>query len=475
MKNSGKKSNDRISQLPDDVLGSILCFLPEKHAIRTSILSKRWTSLWESIWVHATNFDFGKEFAQAQSQEQFAATVNKYLLLHTGESIDKFRVYFPLGEEHKSDLEKWFEFATTSKGVKEGEEYRADIEKWIEFATSKGVKELDLSCIISFNQPSGFTCSGSLQTLRLNRVGISDETLESLINNCPALTNLCLRLCFGLGSIKVSSLSLRCLSVIHSDAYEIDIFAPNLKSLHFSGDIFYGYSFRNIAALDDFFISADGGEHTEMEHDFMHILSEASHVKVLTTCIGAPMHITVVEEYDLGPLPIALPNLRELQILIGGKIGEEYLGYVFNFFRKIVCPSLDKIFIDLSGPYIPLPQYDVEQAEVPLSCVFSNLKTIKINQFRGSDTEMKMVKFFLQSASALELLVLVAVSSLPAQNDANGDKTPHSEKTMKLLLDELAALLNSSSKVQILLFDHGEVDTSLTPVHTHTDYIIHNT
>lgn len=45
---------DRISNLPDNVRGHILSFLPTKHAVGSTILSRKW----QNIFTLITNFDF---------------------------------------------------------------------------------------------------------------------------------------------------------------------------------------------------------------------------------------------------------------------------------------------------------------------------------------------------------------------------------------------------------------------------------
>ncbi|KAF9611814.1 hypothetical protein IFM89_035799 [Coptis chinensis] len=411
MKESMAKSCDRISELPDGILESILSSLPMKVALRSSVLSKRWRNLWKYLWIHATTLDFGKEFAKDQTQEQFVNTVNQYLQLHSGNKIEKFLLHFYPGEH-----------------------YKANVEKWIEFAILRGVEELDLI------------------------------------------------FCKATEKVAGPNLQLKTLSVIVTDAYAVDIFAPNLKSVHFHGDILYGYDFRNVSALEDVFISADGYEHTEPEHDFIQIFSGVSHIKILTMCIAPPMHIAMLEEYIPDNLPLSLPNLQELQIIIGGQIGEEYLGYTFCFFKHTICPCLEKLFIDLSGSYAPWKPDTAKEAEEPSSCFFYNLQIVKITSFRGSDTEMKMVKFFLDKAIVLESLVLVVASDFHLEKDIDNIKdgdgvasqSENCNVPLRILHDQLLKLPKASTDAQILLFEHWEVDTSLCPKHKRAAYHLDN-
>ncbi|KAF9625217.1 hypothetical protein IFM89_020803 [Coptis chinensis] len=498
MKESMAKSCDRISELPDGILESILSSLPMKVALRSSVLSKRWRNLWKYLWIHATTLDFGKEFAKAQTQEQFVNTVNQYLQLHSGNKIEKFLLHFYPGEHYKANVEKWIEFAIL-RGVEELDLiFCQATEKYTLVEIGEYKVEIDLLAIlfgydslvhlrtshIELNLPIDFTGFSSLQTLCLSQVSITDDTLESIVSKCPLLTNLYLRYCNNLGSIKVAgpNLQLKTLSVILTDAYEVDIFAPNLKSVHFHGGILYGYDFRNVSALEDVFISAAGYEHTEPEHDFIQIFSGVSHIKILTMCIAPPMHIAMLEEYFPDNLPLSLPNLQELQILIGGQIGEEYLGYTFSFFKHTICPCLEKLFIDLSCPYSPWKPDTAKEAEEPSSCFFYNLQIVKITSFQGSHTEMKMVEFFLDKAVVLESLVLVVASDFHLEKDIDSIKegdgvasqSENCNVPLRILHDQLLQLPKVSTDAQILLFEHWEVDTSLCPKHKHAAYHLDN-
>ncbi|CAN0865346.1 F-box/LRR-repeat protein At3g03360 [Linum grandiflorum] len=60
---------DRLSALPDDILHHILGFLDSKSCVQTTILSRRWTSVWK--YVHVLTFNLNS-FRSEQSFEQHA-------------------------------------------------------------------------------------------------------------------------------------------------------------------------------------------------------------------------------------------------------------------------------------------------------------------------------------------------------------------------------------------------------------------
>ncbi|XP_043700618.1 F-box/FBD/LRR-repeat protein At1g13570-like [Telopea speciosissima] len=444
-------SRDRIGDLPDGILHYILSLLPIRSAVRTGVLSRRWRNLWKHTWINATKLNFDEEFTNAPTPIQFVDTVNHFIHLHNGKKIESFRISFHLHDQHQASVEKWIEF-TTLKGMKEldldfsqGTIQRSFIQLPDFLFNCNSLTHLNLS-LCEFNPPLNFFGFSSLETLQLKQVAITDEKLESVISSCPNLKILTLIECFKLHSIRVvgTDLQLKSLKVLHCwNTYELEILAPILQSFHFYGDLLYTYLFENISALVDAFLSSDGFEQTEPKHDYINILSGLSHLKIRTICTGPLEYISSREEHNHDDLPITFPNLIELQLLMG-LLNMEYLGYVYSFFMHTISPSLEKLFLEL-GSNIPTGdsssrEWDLWKpaAEEPSCCVFHALRTIKITNFRGSEAEMRWVKFFLEKAVILESLVL-----LSPRNSYSGEENNPAGKMdsqLRLLEDRLSSL-----------------------------------
>lgn len=271
--------------------------MPLKSSIRTSSLSSRWRYLWKYVCFHTTTLDFGMEFPQNQTPEEFAAMVNRYLQLHDGKKIETFRLFFDPGVDYLSDTEKWIEF-TVMKGVKELDlDFIQPLYESGEVTTFKlpdcffdcqSLTHLNLSNC-HFSLPLNFNGFSLLKCLKLKQVDITDDMVATLISSCPLLVELTMRECYSLGCIKISgpNIPLKFLAVIACSTYDIEISAPNLQSFHFCGDLSYGYSFNNIPSLVDALFNSTGYECTEPEHDYIKILSDLDCIKVLTLCTGA--------------------------------------------------------------------------------------------------------------------------------------------------------------------------------------------
>ncbi|XP_048603084.1 F-box/FBD/LRR-repeat protein At5g56420-like [Brassica napus] len=192
---------DRLSQLPDDLLIKILSFVPTKCAVATSILSKRWLSLWTLV-ASLVFEDFSEEEDEeineihVRSLSQF---VSGTLLLHKAAVLERFHL------NSASECSPW------------------EIGLWVRIAVDRFVRDLKISfcydhCLV--NLPSRLFRCETLETLQLRRVILSevpcrlsfpsltklrllsvkysdDGSFSRIVSNCPILDDLVVETCHG--------------------------------------------------------------------------------------------------------------------------------------------------------------------------------------------------------------------------------------------------------------------------------------
>ncbi|MQL84472.1 hypothetical protein Taro_016959 [Colocasia esculenta] len=473
--------HDRISELPDAILGCILSLMPAKAATQTTILSRRWRHLWEYIWCFATNLDFTAEFAGRQTPGDFVRNVNRYLKLHLGKKIQRFLVCCPRDLRFLEDVEKWVEFAV-ARDVEEfwlaflaegmETEFWEDYEDWVggfmvphQLFDCVPLRVLGLSnCRLSpFPDIARIRSLRYLRFLSLTRVDVTSAVLQSVFSECRHLERLLLRDCVHFTSIRLTATCVQLKQLVLVDCgeiFDLEISAPSLQSFHVSGDIFFYKMLRDVTGLTDAFIcSIDKSLSRDRYEDYVPLLSDVAHVEILTICTATLLLVDVwledSPEYPpIGPIP--LRNLRELQLLMD-YMSMEYLSCIYVFVDLCPSPLLERLFVRL--PLIPKDSHSTEATiKQPPDARFNHLRLIKMHNFRGTSSEMKLVRFLLEKSPALESLVLVATpkrSTGGGTVDHGPDGRPPGlkfleEMDMKILRGQVLALPRAAGAVQIV-------------------------
>uniref|UniRef100_A0A7N1A726 F-box domain-containing protein n=1 Tax=Kalanchoe fedtschenkoi TaxID=63787 RepID=A0A7N1A726_KALFE len=246
MARTGKRTQmaepqDRISNLPDNVIENILDRLPLVDTVATSILSRKWRHHWTRVSNLLLDENFAadvrelgelrnEEYTQEMMESDYMDAVNTFLLFHSG-PMRNFVLHLPFNVE--------------------GPLMQAYVDKWIRVLSHKGVRELTLDArartFMVFNLPSyvfdylelrhlelrfcqfkfpyNFGGFQNLTSLQLLRVRIYEDGLTTLIANGPLLENLSIERYFG----------------------SLSINAPKLKTLSARSCGFKDFALRNVS------------------------------------------------------------------------------------------------------------------------------------------------------------------------------------------------------------------------------------
>uniref|UniRef100_A0A5B7A369 F-box domain-containing protein n=1 Tax=Davidia involucrata TaxID=16924 RepID=A0A5B7A369_DAVIN len=419
---------DRLSALPDSVLLHILSLLPMKDVVKTSALSKKWQYLWTS--VHNLIFVSEDCLTPDRMKWQFFAFVDKTLILCSCTKIKKFVVHF---DYYGSD---------------------ADVDSWIRFASEKNVEDLDLNFYGSSDvyrlpqhlfsnsslrklklslcdfEPSGVISWGSLKSLSLDNVDLSEDVIEKILSGCPLLEDLELSTFSGFSRLNVTSPNLRTLKLIGHLDFDFDddawleIWAPNLRSLEISGCFYLKCRLVNVSSLvaanlsfwhSDPVFSTDDDEHEEFGNLLLELLESLRHVKELTIGTWCTQVLLILE---VKRLPSTLLQCKCLTL--DTHIENEDLPGIARLLQS--SPYLETLVIDISsndtkrfpfsreyrnGYIFNGEDYLTSQKRI-FECLSQQLKNVIIVDFgkMHSNFELKLVQFLLEKARVLEKMVI---------------------------------------------------------------------
>ncbi|OMO88764.1 hypothetical protein CCACVL1_08220 [Corchorus capsularis] len=244
-----KADEDRISNLPDALIHRILSFLPTKMVVATSLLSKRWVSVWAS--VPALDFqDSSLCRSCPEAKMKFMQLVYNAMLRNKSGSIETFRLHCNSTYGH-SCINTWICSAVVDRALYLQE---ADIavskaaagEESLLLKLPSGLfsvktrKILKLEGDVTVDLRGGGPISlPSLKILHLRLVNYAnDESLGSLLSGCVVLQELVI-VSHKKMNLNISSSTLVHLSLTHLAAScKVHIDAPALKQLIYVKNLF---------------------------------------------------------------------------------------------------------------------------------------------------------------------------------------------------------------------------------------------
>ncbi|CAA0833955.1 Unknown protein [Striga hermonthica] len=245
---------DRISELPIPILHHILCFLSQKEAVKTCVLSKQW----RHIGSTRPNLEFFEEWFNCSiiqhalsllsrlwsnldsTQQNFDSIVDRTLQGYLDQNLSIHQLHLhlstPVSEPVISLINNWIPMIP---------DLNIKVFKLIFLSPTfdlsltppyyESLEELHLrNCKLSLVESVRFD---RLCILTLEHVQVDDGTFETIMLGCPSLMCLVLYFCGGLRNVRLRSHGLKHFELLDSKRIEgrsIEINAPSIETVFIS-------------------------------------------------------------------------------------------------------------------------------------------------------------------------------------------------------------------------------------------------
>nr|XP_011465992.1 PREDICTED: F-box/FBD/LRR-repeat protein At4g26340-like [Fragaria vesca subsp. vesca] len=429
-RNGGVSYEDRISDLPDGILLSILSCLLLKEAATTSVLSRRWRDLWASVMSlnfedekNSRDFKEVKPNIQHRQRRSFVSMVDAAVKQHTGLTIERFRACFFLDRRFAQSIDEWIEFAVKKRvQILELEFSTANYKDNYTFphellGLAKGSTQKDLHSGISSLHSSG-CCLGfkSLKVLTLRHVNVAGEALENLLMNCP-VERLSVVAAKNLVDLRVVSppitwkylaiekcLDLKTIEICNADIVSFTYIGVGIDLVLSNVPLLTEVSITELEIRSNDFYNSIA---ISVELPFTQLSCYLSQLKCLTMDIS---EVVYNQDYVF-PM---LANLKCLELICEPHYASA-LRYLTSFMKA--SPYLQRLVLKMNIYTSWLEEMGIgktemeeivttKQLESVAKCPHDELKVIEIVGYRARRFAAKHVMLLLKNAVALKKLVI---------------------------------------------------------------------
>ncbi|XP_075516283.1 F-box/FBD/LRR-repeat protein At5g53840-like isoform X3 [Primulina tabacum] len=403
-----KGREDRISQLPDDVISLIISRLDTRDVVRTSVVSRRWKHVYtfisevrfgcSSMSTDSTPCHLLEGEKLSQLQRKFVHAVDAFLQHHSGPRI------------------MYFELICCFRGCILG-----SFRRWMNYVGRLGVKRLviryccyshDLKRNYPLVLPSDFlpqtsslesiylvggsfqiSSQKALKDLDLTDVAFTSEAVERILLNFCSLQSLKFKSCTLPSKLHIHGpdLQLKNLRLFNcSKVVEIDLSAINLTTFELFTHRMMTLSFSNVPLLQN--IRVDICDHKVAPYIFGNVAKDLPHLR----CMYFWTDARFFEAFEIGGVN-KLIHLRQLALFLEHQNNIDLLALATIL---DLCPLLHKFHISMLLP----STFNAKPVEKRVVRPHTQLKEVDFSGFRGTQNEYNLMLYILKNAVFLERL-----------------------------------------------------------------------
>ncbi|KAK7310420.1 hypothetical protein RJT34_07934 [Clitoria ternatea] len=361
MRNSKERNTaeNLFSNLPDEILGCIVSFLPNESALETSLISTRWRDLWNQVLVrHGTT-------------EDITGVVASFLARF--EELDPLKHPRKLQFHFGQDTALFASIATNSKLLLDFPFSHKDPEKQS--------YELKFNLNMKNFTYQSFLPTFLVKTLYLKSVSfLTSGVASSIVSNLEHLENLMIIECSGLQSLFIESDSkLHKLTILDClQLKSLHLRTSKLKTFRYRGPLprIWPESHFNLShAMLDFTPGPSYSEFTA--EDFNETLLTIKNSEDLTLCQWT-FEALIWPSISTSSGNFIFYKLRELR-WIGNHMDENSMNNLVSFLK--LCPALEQIFVTIDPESFMVPRSN--SGLMMQATKYTKLEHLKVIKFMG--------------------------------------------------------------------------------------------